>query len=74
MKYLLGIDQSTQGTKVVLVDQDGQILRKVTRNHQQIISKQGWVSHNLREIYQNILFLVRKLLDDPKVDSPRLLG
>ena len=74
MKYLLGIDQSTQGTKVVLVDQDGQILRKVTRNHQQIISKQGWVSHNLREIYQNILFLVRKLLDDPKVDSTKIVG
>lgn len=74
MKYLLGIDQSTQGTKVVLVDQDGQILRKVTRNHRQIISNQGWVSHDLREIYQNILFLVRKLLDDPKVDSSKIVG
>ncbi|MGI3100587.1 FGGY-family carbohydrate kinase [Companilactobacillus alimentarius] len=74
MKYLLGIDQSTQGTKVVLVDQDGQILRKLTRSHHQIISKQGWVSHDLREIYQNILFLIRKLLDDPKVDSKKIVG
>ncbi|GEO59014.1 FGGY-family carbohydrate kinase [Companilactobacillus bobalius] len=74
MKYLLGIDQSTQGTKVVLVDKDGQILRKVTRNHRQIINKQGWVSHDLREIYQNILFLVRKILDDPQVDSAKIVG
>jgi len=74
MKYLLGIDQSTQGTKVVLVDQDGQILRKVAKNHRQIISSQGWVSHDLIEIYDNVLSLIEKIVSDPKVDESKIVG
>jgi len=74
MKYLLGIDQSTQGTKVVLVDGDGQILRKVSKNHRQIVSQQGWVSHDLNEIYQNVLELVQRIVNDPEVDTSKIVG
>ncbi|MDN7146671.1 FGGY family carbohydrate kinase [Liquorilactobacillus mali] len=58
----LAIDQSTQGTKILLVRQDGTIAYKITKNHQQIINPQGWISHDLTEIAANLKFLIRKAL------------
>lgn len=74
MKYLLGIDQSTQGTKVVLVDETGKIAKKVTKNHRQIVNDDGYVSHDLDEIRDNVYFLVKKILDDTVVDQGDIVG
>lgn len=74
MKYLLGIDQSTQGTKVVLVNEKGKIAKKVTKNHRQIISNEGYVSHDLNEIRDNIDFLIKKILNDTVVDQSDIVG
>lgn len=74
MKYLLGIDQSTQGTKVVLVNEQGKIAKKVSKNHRQIISKLGYVSHDLNEIRDNIYFLVKKILKDTVVNPEDIVG
>ena len=46
-KYVLAIDQSTQGTKGVLFDQKGELFCRADLTHQQIINEKGWVSHNL---------------------------
>ena len=48
--YILGIDQSTQGTKAVLFDKYGKIIARADEAHKQIVSDQNWVSHNLEEI------------------------
>lgn len=50
----LAIDQSTQGTKVLLIDTQGHITYKKTEKHQQIINQQGWISHDLNEIKVNL--------------------
>ena len=60
--YILGIDQSTQGTKVLLVNEKGMIVEKATLSHQQIINDKGWVSHDPNEIYHNILILCDRVL------------
>ncbi len=54
----LAIDQSTQGTKVLLIDLTGTIVYKTTKSHQQIINQQGWISHNLNEIKANLKALI----------------
>ncbi|WP_203633079.1 FGGY family carbohydrate kinase [Lacticaseibacillus suibinensis] len=56
----LAIDQSTQGTKVLLVNPDGSLADKVTQPHRQIISAQGWISHDLNEITTNLKALLQK--------------
>lgn len=61
MKYILGIDQSTQGTKAVVVADTGRIIGRADRSHRQIINEKGWVSHNLDEIYQNVLIAVKEV-------------
>ena len=50
-KYIIGIDQSTQGTKVLLFNEKGEIVAKKSKSHKQIINDKGWVSHDLDEIY-----------------------
>ena len=73
-KFIIGIDQSTQGTKAVLVDQDGRILLRKDRPHRQIINDAGWVSHDPEEIYQNTLAVVRELLESSGVSYEDLSG
>lgn len=55
MGYILGIDQSTQGTKAILTDENGRMVGRADRAHRQIINAQGWVSHDLEEIYQSVI-------------------
>ncbi len=64
MKYVIGIDQSTQGTKVILFDEAGMIRKRVDRPHRQIIDERGYVSHDMEEIYQKLLEGVKELLTD----------
>ncbi|WP_162011045.1 FGGY-family carbohydrate kinase [Streptococcus sp. S784/96/1] len=62
MAYVLGIDQSTQGTKVLLYNDEGNIVKKVSKSHQQLVNEKGWVSHDPLEIYNNVLSLVREIV------------
>lgn len=61
-RYVLGIDQSTQGTKALLFDQEGNLLGREDLSHRQIIDSQGWVEHDPEEIYQNTLAVVKNLI------------
>ena len=48
--YIISIDQSTQGTKALLFDQDGMLFQRKDLPHKQIINEKGWVSHDPEEI------------------------
>lgn len=67
--YILGLDQSTQGTKGVLFDAQGKIVQRVDQPHRQIVNEKGWVEHDPEEIWQNVLWIVRELLMKPGVDG-----
>ena len=69
MSYILGIDQSTQGTKAILFDPEGNILGRADAAHRQIVDKNGWVSHDPEEIYTNLLRAVRQVVEE--ADIPR---
>ena len=59
---VLGIDQSTQGTKALLFDATGSIIDKETIAHRQIINDKGYVEHDLNEIAANVIEGVRRLV------------
>lgn len=61
-KYVLAIDQSTQGTKAILVDHQNQIFWKTSLAHKQIINEDGWVSNDLNEIRANLTTLFKQVL------------
>lgn len=70
--YIVSIDQSTQGTKAVLLDEKGRFLMRRDIPHRQIIDSHGWVSHDPKEIGRNIFRAVKLLLDDSGADPARV--
>lgn len=73
-KYLIGIDQSTQGTKAMLFNEQGKIIKRMDKSHKQFINDKGWVSHDPLEIYQNTLEVVRTLLDVANIEKQNVVG
>jgi glycerol kinase len=52
---VLAVDQSTSGTKAVLIDEAGRVHVKAARPHRQIYPRPGWVEHDAEEIYGNVV-------------------
>ena len=71
--YILGIDQSTQGTKAVLFDKYGKIIARADEAHKQIVSDQNWVSHNLEEIYANVIKASRQVVEKAGIDKKQIV-
>lgn len=62
MNYVLSIDQSTQSTKAILFNQEGHIVKRVDKVHQQLVDEHGYVSHDPNEIYANTLQVVEEVV------------
>lgn len=71
-KYIISIDQSTQGTKALLFDESGSLIGRTDKSHEQIINEKGWVSHNPSEIYANVIDVVTRLTED--IDRSKIAG
>ncbi|HEY4661179.1 MAG TPA: FGGY family carbohydrate kinase, partial [Terriglobales bacterium] len=53
MKYVLGIDVGTGGTRAVLTDQNGQIVSSATSEHAPFASpKTGWAEQDPQDWYR----------------------
>ena len=74
MKYILAIDQSTQGTKVLLFDDSGKIISNAYKTHLQLVDKNGYISHDLDEIYHCLIHCVHECVDHSKIDKNDLVG
>lgn len=74
MHYLIGIDQSTQGTKALLVDMLGKICNKAYLPHDQIISECGWVSHNPQQIFENVVTVAKEVIISSGIDPDDISG
>lgn len=71
-KYIISIDQSTQGTKALLFDGSGSLIKRTDKPHEQIINEKGWVSHDPSEIYRNVIDVVTRLTED--IDKAKVVG
>lgn len=73
-KYLISIDQSTQGTKALLFSEKGELCVRTDLAHRQIVNEQGWVSHDGEEIYRNTIQVIRNVLEMGKVSPEDVAG
>ena len=73
-KYILSIDQSTQGTKSLLFDDKGALICRADSPHRQIINEKGWVEHDLREIYANTVQVVKDLVEKAGIDKSEIVA
>jgi glycerol kinase len=72
--YLLAIDQSTQGTKAMLLDRRGNFLLRRDIPHRQLISEAGWVGHDAREIADHIFSVAGQVLHDAAIPPEEVAG
>lgn len=73
-RYIVSIDQSTQGTKALLFDKTGSLIRRTDLPHRQIVEGDGWVSHDGEEIYRNMIQAIRELVEGSGIDKSAVAG
>ena len=73
-RYLLGIDQSTQGTKALLFDEEGRIVCKADKAHHQYVNEKGWVGHDGEEIWENVLSIAKTLFECSGISPSAVTG
>ena len=74
MSFILAIDQSTAGTKALLVDEHGFIKAKDSLAHKQFYPAPGWVEHDAEEIWQNVLKLIKQMVEQAHVLEGDIAG
>lgn len=68
-RYILSIDQSTQGTKGLLFDENSRLIARADRPHRQIVNEKGWVEHDPVEILENTVGVCGDVLAKSGVDA-----
>ena len=54
------IDSSTSSTTVLVFDDSLKVLKRFQKEHKQIYTKEGYIEHDLEEIFQNLIELVKQ--------------
>ena len=73
-KYVMGIDQSTQGTKVILFDLEGKIAFQAVKPHKQFINDKGWVEHDPNEIWRNVKTLAQEITQGNGISASDIIA
>ena len=71
MSYLT-IDSSTSSTTVLVFNEKLEAIKRFQKEHRQIITEEGYIEHDLEEIYQNLLDLIKnasEIVPNPKFIS-----
>ena len=55
----ISIDSSTSSTTIIVFDEKLKIKKKFQKEHKQIFTPEGYVEHDLNEIYKNLIDLMR---------------
>jgi glycerol kinase len=72
--FILAIDQSTSGTKALILDSRAVVIARADKAHEQKISPEGWISHDPMEIYHASIAAVREAVEKAGIDKRSILG
>ena len=61
---ILTIDQGTTGTKALIVNKAGRIVKSAYREFTQIYPQPGWVEHDPEEIWQTVVATIEEVMHD----------
>lgn len=70
--YVLAIDQSTSGTKALVVDRSGAIVARSSFAHKQLYPRAGWVEHDPLEIYESVKKAARQAVEAAGIEPAEL--
>jgi glycerol kinase len=67
--YVLAIDQGTTSTRAIVFDGEMQIAGIGQKEFTQIFPRSGWVEHDPEEIWETVVWTVKKALAEAKVEA-----
>lgn len=70
--YILAIDQSTSGTKALIIDHSGHIIARSGLEHKQSYPKSGWVEHDPIEIYNNVKTTAKQVMQSAGIEEEQI--
>ncbi|WP_248927036.1 FGGY family carbohydrate kinase [Paenibacillus hamazuiensis] len=71
-QWIIAVDQSTSGTKALLIDRSGVVRSKFSLDHRQFYPKPGWAEHDPLEIYGNVVTAIREVLREAEAVPQQL--
>lgn len=71
-KYILAIDQGTTSTRAILFNHQGENVAMERKTFKQYFPKPGWVEQDAEEIWQSVLFVVKKVLAKQKLSPQQI--
>ena len=71
-KYIMGIDQGTTGTTVIIFDRDANIISSSYSEFTQYFPQDGWVEHDAMEIYEVTKRVCKDALDAGKLTTDNI--
>src|SRR3954454_25259703 len=72
--YLASIDQGTASSRCIVFDRAGRIVSVSQKEHEHIFPRPGWVEHNPREIWANVVTVVTDALDKAQLSTRDLMA
>lgn len=66
-KYILVIDQGTTSTRAILFDKSGNDVAKAQEEFPQYFPQPSWVEHDANEIWQSVLNVIAKVMDEGQI-------
>ena len=73
-QYIMAVDQGTTGSRVMIVDRQGQITAGAYAEFPQIYPKPGWVEHDAEVIWETTLKMMQKALASSSVSARDIAG
>lgn len=73
-QYLISVDQGTTGTKVLVVNQKGEVIGSSYKKHTQYYPQPGWAEHDPEEIWTNMLIAIEEVLKESKIKPSQIAG
>ena len=72
--YILGIDQGTTGSRVILFNHEGMVHSMAYRELRQIYPHPGWVEHDPVEIWTSVRDCMTQALKEGRVEPKEIQG
>ena len=74
MKYLIGIDLGTSGTKTVLFDENGIAICSATEEYPLYQPKNGWAEQDPLDWWNACIITLKKVLEESKINPGDISG
>jgi len=71
-KYILALDQGTTGSRALIFNERGKIVRSAYKEFKQYYPKPGWVEHDAQEIWESICHVIKAALIKGHIDPKQI--